>query len=390
METYKDKFLKDPMHDPKTGKLIKIGSKRYKQLVEKYGVPKIKSPKTGYNISVGKGEYKNLLKQGYTDESLLVNKKIKSPITNKSIKIYGKEYNNLIKNGYFQYLTGNKDTDILLLLELDKNQLNNMSINKNLTNILSSDYFWCQWLKKHHGINVIKNCHYLANNMDFTIFDYENFLYALKTNKLPIIQYYIENDIISADGFDIETDFNIIIHIDPITIASRYNNIDIIQYLIQYDDVKKNDKSIVNSLYFAIEHSNVKMVKLLLPYINNVTKLNELLYEAINMNEYEIVNLIIIMGAEPESVIDQLIYDDNRNISMILNQYHVVLTIKNILNALAYKKYDILKILLLYDNPLPKEIVDKMLDFLKLKRYNNLENVMYPYIDDEYYNKKLR
>jgi hypothetical protein len=71
----KDKFLSYPNKDPKTGELIKIGGKRYKELEEKYGTPKIKSPKTQSKIGVGKGEYKKLIKEGYTDDQLLYNVK---------------------------------------------------------------------------------------------------------------------------------------------------------------------------------------------------------------------------------------------------------------------------------------------------------------------------
>lgn len=71
----KQKILSFPNKDPKTGEMIKIGGKRYKALEEKYGTPKIKSPKTQFKIGVGKGEYKKLIKEGYTDDQLLYNKK---------------------------------------------------------------------------------------------------------------------------------------------------------------------------------------------------------------------------------------------------------------------------------------------------------------------------
>lgn len=70
MESLKDKFHQRPYEDPKSGDPIKINSKAYKKLVEKYGQPKIKSPLTGSKIGVGKGEYNKLIKSGYTEETL--------------------------------------------------------------------------------------------------------------------------------------------------------------------------------------------------------------------------------------------------------------------------------------------------------------------------------
>ena len=74
MQSRKEKFLTRPNEDPKTGEIILINSKKYKDLDEskfvraialekKYGTPKIKSPKTDNKISVGKGEYKKLIKE---------------------------------------------------------------------------------------------------------------------------------------------------------------------------------------------------------------------------------------------------------------------------------------------------------------------------------------
>jgi hypothetical protein len=71
--TKKELFKKHPNIDPYNGEIIEINSKRYNELVNKYGEPnKIKSPKSNKLISVGKGEYKKLKHEfKYTDEQLL-------------------------------------------------------------------------------------------------------------------------------------------------------------------------------------------------------------------------------------------------------------------------------------------------------------------------------
>jgi hypothetical protein len=77
MESLSEKFHHNPLVDPKTGNSIKINSKEYKKLVDKYGEVKIKSPKTGSKITVGKGEYNKLIKQGYSDDELINKEKLK-------------------------------------------------------------------------------------------------------------------------------------------------------------------------------------------------------------------------------------------------------------------------------------------------------------------------
>lgn len=70
MEAYQ--FHECPNIDPLTKTKIKIGDKRYLELVNLYGEPpKIKSPLTQRKIAVNKIEYKRLIAKGYTDDQLL-------------------------------------------------------------------------------------------------------------------------------------------------------------------------------------------------------------------------------------------------------------------------------------------------------------------------------
>ena len=107
MEIPRQLFHNYPNIDPETGDKILIGSKKYLELVNKYGEPpKIISPKSGKKIGIGKGEYYKLIKEGYDESDLLLSiskvEKVKSPKTNKLITVGGKTYNDLIKQGYIK------------------------------------------------------------------------------------------------------------------------------------------------------------------------------------------------------------------------------------------------------------------------------------------------
>ena len=118
----KTKFITSPTIDPRTGNKITIGSKQYKQLVERYGEPnKIISPKTGSKINIGKGEYKKLIKQGYTDDELLYGtKSVEQPTT-------------LVP----------KDILYNILLQSDVETLNNLCrTNKEAETLCKSVQFW--------------------------------------------------------------------------------------------------------------------------------------------------------------------------------------------------------------------------------------------------------
>lgn len=70
MESYRDKFYRNPTIDPITNVKIDIGSKRYHELAKEYGYPKIKSPKTNRTVDIGKPAYNKLLSE-YTHDYLL-------------------------------------------------------------------------------------------------------------------------------------------------------------------------------------------------------------------------------------------------------------------------------------------------------------------------------
>jgi hypothetical protein len=70
----KQQFRNKPYIDPRTGNVIKIGSKEYKALEKIYGEPnKVKSPTSLKLISVNKIAYKKLIKDGYTDQGIFEN-----------------------------------------------------------------------------------------------------------------------------------------------------------------------------------------------------------------------------------------------------------------------------------------------------------------------------
>jgi hypothetical protein len=381
MESYQRLFLKNPSINPKTGEKIEIGSKTYLKLVKKYGVPKIKSPKTGYKISVGKGEYNKLLKQGYTDDSLLIKQKIKSPVSHKSISINGKTYNQLNNMGYFKHLTGNKDTDTVLLLQLEMEDLKNMMINKETIKILNSGSFWCQWLDKH-DIHAHENCQYIAKHIDFNLTEMENYMNAVEKGYLPIVKYYHHK--IDYTNYIIET-YDLQMTYNPLLVAVMYNHKDIIQYLLSFEN---NDNVIYNCLYQAIKKNYNDTAILLLPFINDTDDINELFKHCIEYNNIEMMKILLDRGADSAQGISSSIYYNNLDILIYLLPFSSV-SIEHLLKALAYKNYTMLE-LLLPKSPLSDEIKKDMTYFIKKKRFNNLENIMHSYLDALYYEQKYR
>jgi hypothetical protein len=392
MESYQQLFLKNPSINPKTGEKIEIGSKTYLKLVKKYGIPKIKSPKTGYKISVGKGEYNKLLKQGYTDDSLLTcialnNQKIKSPISHKSISVHGKTYNQLNNMGYFKHLTGNKDTDTVLLLQLEMEDLNNMMINKETIKILNSESFWCQWLHKH-DIDAHKNCQYIAKHIDFNLTEIENYMNAVEKGYLPIVKYLHNKALCTSLTIDytnyiIET-YDLQMTYNPLLVAVMHNHKDIVQYLLTFEN---NDNVIYNCLYQAIEKHYNDMAILLLPFIDSEEDINELFKLCIEYNNVEMMK-ILLDRVDPSQGISTAIYYNNLDIFNYLLPISTI-SIDDLLQALAYKNYDMLE-LLLPKSPLSNEFKKDMAYFIKKKRFNNLENIMKPYLNDLYYEQKYR
>ena len=145
MESPADLFHQNPNLDPKTGEPVIIGSRKYKQLTKKYGDVKIKSP-DNTTITVGKGTWKKLLKQGYTQEQLLVfgtktdfsQEKLKEK---RLVNIESKVNKNVINNDIYTYMT--PDITYNIMLNTDYPDLNKMcTLNKNAERICKDEQFW--------------------------------------------------------------------------------------------------------------------------------------------------------------------------------------------------------------------------------------------------------
>lgn len=133
----KSQFKSNPLIDPVNGKAIKINSKRYNELIDKYGEPnKINSPKSKKLISVGKGEYKKLIKEGYTDNQLICLEPIVQKTNSNSPQMTIKEPNllNTSQDIIFEYMFHMPYPDLLNFCQSNKdyNQLcqNNIIWNK--------------------------------------------------------------------------------------------------------------------------------------------------------------------------------------------------------------------------------------------------------------------
>ena len=353
MESYKQLFHNNPYQDPKTKLPIKIGDAKYLKLVEKYGTPKIKSPKSGYKIAIGKGEYNKLIKEGYD----LTVKKVKSPKTQKLLTVGGKQYNQLYKEGYYQQLSGNADTDRLILLELKAKELK-QPMNKYISSLLTED-FWCLWLNKRYHINYNKNCKYIAMHIDEDLDVDLNFTIALKKNYLPVVQFYLENDMINNYP------------LSPIFMASKNGNLEIVKYLLTYETIIENKDELYDSLLKAIRRNDVNIVNVLIQYLDE-----DYLSEAL----------------EPAVI------DGSMTIFKLLLSSDLKIKEDLIIILLAYRFYDYLKILMLDErNPFVEKLkyqyylfYSNVINALDQRDYDELDNLFQPYLTASFYELRCR
>ena len=141
METYRSRFYKNPSVDPKTGEQIDINSKRFKQLVKKYGDVRIVSPKSGREITVGKATYNKLLKEGYSVNELL-------NINNKELNIKNITTRDLMKDEMYAIMI-NADYETIKHLCLT---------NKTGADICNDEFFWKTKLNMDYpDIDVVSN-----------------------------------------------------------------------------------------------------------------------------------------------------------------------------------------------------------------------------------------
>jgi hypothetical protein len=150
----KTNFRNNPSIDPITGDTIKIGSKKYKQLVEKYGEPnKIRSPKTNKLIGINKIEYKKLKKEGYTDNQLIMNE----------IKIFNIDGKNYTENELLMMINYYNSTHVTsipnlnvdnikeIMYHADINTLQQYCLTNTIANKLCNESsFWMEKFEKNN------------------------------------------------------------------------------------------------------------------------------------------------------------------------------------------------------------------------------------------------
>ena len=204
MESNRSRFYNNPTIDPKSGDPIEINSKRFKQLVKKYGDVKVVSPKSGREIIVGKITYNNLLKDGYTVNELL------------NIK------NN--KNSMFT----NRDELYIVMANSDFETIKNIcSTNKAAAEICNDKLFWKtkinmdypeitvieNWKKEYYKINeayknaekIIKVFYYEAEYAVNKYTDIHMYIHLDKNIDIkPLLPKYLKDIDIMLKDIDLE------------------------------------------------------------------------------------------------------------------------------------------------------------------------------------------
>jgi hypothetical protein len=362
MESYKTLFHRHPNIDPVNGKHIDIDSKRFNQLAKEYGVPKIKSPKTKYNIFVGGNTYKKLLKEGHQEENLS-HHMVQSPTTHKYIKIGDKEYKNLINKGYYVSFTGNKDTDRLILLNLDINQL----VLNNYTKSLMDNSFWCAWLDQHYHIHTNNNCKYISTLLQSPSYE-EIYKIALEKDLAPLVKYLLDHHYV-----DIYQHYDSIW--DPLVLAIRHHSWETILLLLTY-----NEEYIEQALYNAAESNYLNLLTYLLKTYHYD---QQSLSGALSVANVKLIDILIKAGADPNSAFYSALYADDINVLKNLLTYNVTIPIDIIATALSYRYYD--KLLLLVNHqtsPLPDNVKNQINNLIYNKQYKQVEAILLPYFTD--------
>ncbi len=326
---------------------------------------KVKSPKTGYLITVGGKTYKNLQKQGYFDG------KIKSPVTNRYINVDGPTYNKLYNKGYFQSFSGIKDIDKEILLNLNLEDIKNISINQYNKNLMD-DPFWCQWLEKHYQIKESKDCKDIAKTLTFKnandIYDV-----GLKKGYVGLVKYLLDHKLVDINMYQIPH-----YHLEPINTAINNNHIDLVKLLLNYGA----DKYI--ALYIASDKNKIEIIKYLLEnYTYGKEDLSEALQFATHNKDIDIINLLILYGANPESSVISAIHSDDINILKYILSFTNDIPNDAIAIALGLRKYDMLKLLLKYTD-INIEINNNNIE--------DIEPLLLPYIQNKglYYEVKYK
>jgi len=159
-----EQFKSKPTINPKTKTPIKIGSKEYKKLEERYGEPnKIKSPKTSKKISVNKGEYKKLIKEGYTDDELLYGiKNEKKDKEDKNEKKDNEDEKEIKDNEYKNEKPKDKNDKSYITA---KNLISTILLNEDTEKTILESYI-SNYLSLHPEIIA----HYLDNNGLYYVF----------------------------------------------------------------------------------------------------------------------------------------------------------------------------------------------------------------------------
>lgn len=373
-----DAFHKYPNKDPKTNESILIGGEKYKKLVLKYGQPKITSPKTNYKISVGKGEYNKLIAEGYTEHNLLKKEKIKSPVTKKLISTEGKTYKSLVKKGYFVSLTGNKEVDTLILLNLDMKDLN--IINKWTGDILHGENFWCQWIAIHMNINTNQDCQLIAKKLNNGESLKENYRIAIEKGYYPAVKFLLYNNLVHPEYYTLDDWFTQM----PLYDAAAYNHLNIVKLLLSYPIVKDDIYHLSVVLEVAAKANNLEIVQYLMGEIPYTPEdFTDALPEVVRLGNNVMIKLLIDAGAIiTNTALLQSVYSDNIDTLKYLLSFPIVtIPIDVIRNTLGLRKYEQLKILL-NDERTILPVKNEALYLIDDHLYNELDELLIPYLPD--------
>ena len=288
---------------------------------------KIKSPKSGYMITVGGKTYNQLIKEGY------LGGKVKSPTSNRLISVDGKTYKKLYEKGHFVKITGLKELDEEILLNLSLNDLRNIQVNVYLRDLMN-EAFWCKWIDQHYAIKTETHCKIIAKTLSI---DNKDKIYdiALKKGYTPLVNYLLENKLVDPLVYKLKH----YSHLEPIQTAVQFGHLEIVKLLLSYDADR------MSALYRAVSNNQVHIVRYLLEHYT-YEDLSEVLETATRHSYLDIMNMLIEYDADPETAIIAAIHSDNIDILKYILSFNPNIPNDAIAIALGLRKYDMLKLLI--------------------------------------------
>ena len=249
-----------------------------------------------------------------------------------------------------------------------------MDINKWAHQLLNNR-FWCQWLNKHYHLIANENCKYLAHHINPNVSIIKNFNIAIKNGYLPVVQYLIENNLVTLKNKESN---------NPLTWAVQNNQIDVIKYLLHFKNNLIPDIDFIEYLLTNhIKKNNIDTMKLLLNTFDiDLNLLQQVFFITITQENLDLIEYLINTYDLDETTIYMglvmALHKNKLNAFKILYPYYKNKT-KLLTIAIKYKIYEAL-LYMLDDLDIDNVLKEKMRNAIQEKNQTQIVKLFKPFI----------